>query len=206
VITVPGSARIIGGRTAEVNVARRAARGRAVRLAAIVAIAAGCLALTPACGSREDRAERLYDKAIGQVKHHELEAAVETFRRVVAEYPDTPAAARARKEIVLYRGLTTAVRLDPSRRARETVVEAARAVERFRELRNALPTSLEDLVPAFLGEVPADPWGRPLDYERDRDGRGYRLACWGADGVPGGTGDDTDLVVRNGEFVVGTRR
>jgi general secretion pathway protein G len=42
--------------------------------------------------------------------------------------------------------------------------------------------------------VPADPWGRPYTYRiPGRDGRAYDLLSLGADGVPGGTGENQDI-------------
>jgi general secretion pathway protein G len=46
----------------------------------------------------------------------------------------------------------------------------------------------------YLGRttsVPNDPWGNPYVYELD--GKNISLISWGADGAPGGTGDDADI-------------
>lgn len=43
------------------------------------------------------------------------------------------------------------------------------------------------LIPA----VPRDPWGRPYLYQYD--GKKGRVLSYGADGQPGGTGDNADL-------------
>jgi len=40
-----------------------------------------------------------------------------------------------------------------------------------------------------------DPWGRPWRYTRGEDGDRIRLASWGPDRAPGGTGEDRDLVL-----------
>ncbi len=44
----------------------------------------------------------------------------------------------------------------------------------------------------YLKSIPVDPWGRP--YEYIAAGADYRVQTYGADGVPGGTGDDEDIV------------
>lgn len=36
-----------------------------------------------------------------------------------------------------------------------------------------------------------DPWGYPFQYHLI--GNGYRITCLGADGLPGGTGEDADI-------------
>ena len=67
------------------------------------------------------------------------------------------------------------------------MVQTARAVESARVRGGGWPESLPD--------APMDPWGKSLVYERTQ--AGYRLACWGADGAPGG---EPDLVIVNGRF------
>lgn len=64
------------------------------------------------------------------------------------------------------------------------------------------PRTLEGLVendsgreswagPYLRGELPRDPWGN--DYHYELAGRDFRLLSYGADGVPGGEGDDADI-------------
>ncbi len=38
-----------------------------------------------------------------------------------------------------------------------------------------------------------DPWGHPYHYERSYEG-GYTIESFGADGKPGGTGDNADII------------
>jgi general secretion pathway protein G len=40
-------------------------------------------------------------------------------------------------------------------------------------------------------EVPLDPWDNPYHYEPE--GRDFSLISYGADGIPGGEGDDADI-------------
>ena len=191
-----GNARIIGRADIEVNAARAFRTtfvGRFLGVMALVVVVQAC--------SASSRAEHLLDEADGLVRDGDLGAALELYERIERDYPSTPAARRARAQATLYRGLERAVALDPMRRARETMVSTARAVEAHRGASGAYPTSLRDLVPARLRGVPVDPWQRPLEYRVRPGRRGYRLACYGADGFPGGAGDDADLVVENGRFV-----
>jgi hypothetical protein len=66
--------------------------------------------------------------------------------------------------------------------ARVCTAQAALAVERYRHKHdNALPVSLDALVPEFLAAVPADPFdGQPLRYEK-LVGRGYVVYSVGRD-------------------------
>lgn len=42
--------------------------------------------------------------------------------------------------------------------------------------------------------VPLDPWGNEYVYELTSNGRDFNLLSLGADGAPGGEGDDADIV------------
>jgi hypothetical protein len=137
--------------------------------------------------SQESRAQRLLEEARVQVQRGQLEEAVDVLERVTRQYPSTKAARRAEEDVRLYRGLLEAARLDPLRRARDVLVQTAREIERAHERGRGWPESVPDL--------PADPWGRTLVYERTANG--YRLVSWGADGSPGG---EPDLVIVNGRF------
>ncbi|HYE99879.1 MAG TPA: DUF2950 family protein [Planctomycetota bacterium] len=84
--------------------------------------------------------------------------------------------------------------------------QLARSVELHRRFTGVAPASLEALAarpdgldPALFwpeggfvlgGRVPKDPWGRPFALE-NKDG-GLRVVSLGADGRPGGLGDDAD--------------
>ena len=70
------------------------------------------------------------------------------------------------------------------------------------ETGSVVPESLE---PLFAGEAGflrvrsldelRDLWGRPYGYARMSDGAGFMVFHLGADGVPGGAGDDADQVL-----------
>ena len=49
--------------------------------------------------------------------------------------------------------------------------------------------------PYLRKAVPNDPWGRPYIYKSPGDANptGYDLMTYGADGKPGGTGEDADI-------------
>ena len=144
------------------------------------------VALLAAC-SRQSRADRLLEEARVEVKRGRLEQALSLLERVSREYAGTDAARRAEEDARLYRGLLEAARLDPLRRARDLMVQAAREIEATHARSGQWPEALETAV--------EDPWQRPLIYERTS--AGYRLACWGADGAQGG---EPDLVIVNGRF------
>ena len=96
--------------------------------------------------------------------------------------------------------------------ARLQVENLSAALDLFRLDVGRYPTSQEGIVslaarPAGLGTwrgpyvkgagVPADPWGRPYQYRMPgTDGRPYDLFSLGADGAPGGEGENTDVMAR----------
>ena len=50
--------------------------------------------------------------------------------------------------------------------------------------------------PYLRKPVPLDPWGRPYTYQfpGQQSRQGYDLVSYGADGKPGGEGEDADIV------------
>lgn len=156
------------------------------------------IVVTVACGGDERRAERLWRMAIESVEKGDTQAGVDHLQKIIDTYPDTEMAAKARDQIIVYRGLATAVQSYPERRARELMVQVARAIESFRRERGHAPATLDELVPIKLAGVPVDPWNRPFAYEATA--RGYRLRCLGADGRTGGELEAADLLVVDGAF------
>jgi hypothetical protein len=179
-------------RRGEVN-GRRDRSTRLIFASSLVALVAS-LALASACGGAERRADRLWRQAQERVQKNDTEGAIVLMQKIIDDYPDTPVADRARDQIVVYRGLANAVSNYPTRRARELMVQVARAIEAYRRTNGKPPAALD-----LLTDVPSDPWGHPFRYELR--GRGYRLRCDGGDGAPGGVGDAADLLVVDGEFV-----
>lgn len=58
------------------------------------------------------------------------------------------------------------------------------------------PTSADSWAGPYLrgDKQIIDPWGHPLVYKAESDGKPYRLESLGADGKEGGTGVDQDIV------------
>lgn len=187
------SARIMKRRKNEVNT--RTFRARwffAVVFAMVLVITAS------SCGGNERHAERLWREAIAAVEKGDTQGAVDRLQKIIDTYPDSRVAEKAREQIIVYRGLATAVENYPMRRARELMVQIARAIESFRREKGRAPTTLDELVPAKLASVPQDPWDRPFLYETTS--RGYRLRCRGVEGAPDGSAQSAGLLVVDGEF------
>jgi hypothetical protein len=170
-----------------------------VRRSSVACLVIGvALLATASCGGRERRADRLWRQAEERVEKGDTEGAVVLMQKLIDDYPDATIASKARDQIVLYRGLAHAVQTYPARRARETMIQIARAIESFRASAHRSPATLDELTPGKLASIPVDPWGHAFAYELA--GRGYRLRCNGADGAVGGTGEAEDIVVVDGAF------
>lgn len=85
------------------------------------------------------------------------------------------------------------------------------ALETYRHDTGQYPASADDLAalarmpasrpwnwrgPYVLRPIPTDPWRHAYVYRPDESGGGYTLLSYGADGRPGGAGEDADLGVR----------
>lgn len=158
------------------------------------------ICLVPGCADDAEKAERLYREAKERVDGDDLVAAIEDLEALVERYPATPAARRAERDLVLYRGLVRAEHQYPVDNAHELIVRVAKAIESYRSRNRKWPQSLDDLRPGLMREAPVDPWGRVLRY-RAKPGGGYVLLTYGADGKAGGKLDDKDFYVEDGEFV-----
>lgn len=176
------SARIMRRRRIEVNTRARSAKKFFFASSSIALVVA-----VSSCGGEERHAERLWRQAIERVEKGDTQGGVERLQKLIDQYPDSEIAGKAREQIVVYRGLVSAVESYPLRRARELMVPIARAIESYRREKGKAPASLADLVPGKLAEIPNDPWGHAFVYEPA--GRGYRLRC-----------KDQPLLVVDGEF------
>src|SRR5206468_7643143 len=83
--------------------------------------------------------------------------------------------------------------------ARLRTARAALAVERYRVThQNELPESLAALVPAYLKEVPVDPFdGKPIRYKRLA--KGYVTYSIGSDGADNGGAEKTERTSKKEE-------
>jgi general secretion pathway protein G len=78
------------------------------------------------------------------------------------------------------------------------------ALDTYRLDLGKYPDKLEDLRsssesgwdgPYMPRDIPADPWGNPYVYSRDSDGAApFTLKSLGAGGLPGGEGEEEDVV------------
>lgn len=163
----------------------------------LLLLAAVFMLSAPGCDTREPAAEKLYREAMEKVDAGDHAAAVEILDRIIRQYPTTRAAEKARKDVVIYRGIAGAKSRYPIEVARDLMIKTGRALETHRMRRGRFPQRLEEI----MDKVPIDPWGNPLEYAATRGGRSYALRSYGGDGMPGGEGENGDLMIRDGRFV-----
>lgn len=95
-----------------------------------------------------------------------------------------------------------------SKAAKVQIESLASALQLYKLDAGRYPTSAEGLkalverpgnVPAWNGpyltkrELPADPWGRPYEYKSPGQNGEFDILSLGADGQPGGTGENADI-------------
>jgi general secretion pathway protein G len=98
-------------------------------------------------------------------------------------------------------------KIDWTRRqvTRINMTQIENAIEVFKTTYRRLPESMDELLkpppiaggvtPAgFLSQIPKDGWGNKIIYQLDSTSKkGYVLISYGADGKPGGMGNDEDM-------------
>ena len=134
-------------------------------------------------------------------RHGKYDEAIAILDDVQRRFEGTDSAKGARKLVVLYRGLRDAEMKEDRRRAREELTALGRALFKYHDRSGRYPATLQDL-PSRETLPMVDPWGSDYIYLPSPDRRRYRLECRGRDAAPGGTGDDLDLKLVNGDFVV----
>jgi len=175
---------------------------RIARAVLIILIGSGLLCQ---CGKkREEVAKERYFQATDLIRQKKIPEAVEVLREVRDQYPSSEWADKATRDLVFYED---AVQLEQY--AKQLVVKSdftqiARACELYRARYNQYPESIMTLMPEYVKKVMKDPWGRNYWYISESRGRQfYILACFGADQIPGGNGNDMDIVLESGKFTVG---
>lgn len=151
-------------------------------------------------GCRESRATRILDSAQDLARHGHYDDAIGALEGLEARFPSTTAAAQAPKLVTLYKGLRDAELKEDRRRAKDEMIALGRALFDYFGSRRRYPQSLQDLPKSDTLPL-VDPWGGEYHYSTSSGGQRYRLECFGRDGLQGGSGDDQDLRVLNGEFV-----
>jgi general secretion pathway protein G len=84
----------------------------------------------------------------------------------------------------------------PQRQARADIRGLEGHFKNFHRVTGRFPTEAENFVPllqtGLIKDVWLDPWGRPYIYKME--GRNGYVLSYGADGKPGGQGEDADII------------
>jgi len=138
-----------------------------------------------------------------------------------ASYYRAIEAAMAQYDIVLYESVMPAGTGGAGGNTRAERIASTEAAMRFlagvahgqKAQSGAFPTDAEALrlwsatvdprMAQFVASASIDAWQRPIEYRQTNtaDGHGFALISHGADGVPGGAGDDADLIITHADDV-----
>lgn len=187
-------------------------RRRLVPALALLLMAAGCSSEDPRLPTN------LYEEARKlNLEGRSLEARA-MMKQLTERYPDTEAAKQATRDLYLIEAFVNRDTADRQRQVRSAMKRITDALIRYRGKKSEYPTSLNELVPEYLDQVPEAPWGHPFLYRpyvarpiedvqvkrgpaKQRFNTkfdGYYLACLGTDLQPGGGGLAGDILIKDG--------
>jgi hypothetical protein len=171
------------------------------------------------CGSEDPRLPaNLYEEARKlNLEGRSLEARA-MMRQLTERYPDSEAAQQAKRDLYLIDAFVNRDMADRQKLVHAAMKRVTDALIRFKGKKGEYPSSLNDLVPEYLDQVPETPWGhpflyrpyvtRPIEEVQVKRGPakqkfntkldGYYLACLGTDLKPGGEGLAADILIKDG--------
>ncbi len=139
------------------------------------------------------KADYFYEKG-------ELRKALMLYKQLMETFPKTESGKIAAENYVRYTQMLNA-EIEANKKINfDRTKSLARAVELYYRDHKKYPDSVDDLIPTYIPKRITDVWGNPIIYKRTKDG--YLVACFGKDGIIGGTAEDTDFFIQNGEIVV----
>lgn len=115
------------------------------------------------------------------------------LQSLIERWPESEAAKRAQEELESFDALAESTARGLSLRAWDAVRTVAQAAERFRLRHGRYPKDVRELIPRYLEERVADPWGGDVLFVAS--GKGYKVISYGSDGMPGGIDDAADVMV-----------
>ncbi len=166
----------------------------------IAAILIGAALFLTSCGSNENpEAAFLLDEAHQASNRGDFTQAVKLLGQIINQYPGTKEAAVASEEYDTFKDLFRYETKARKQAVIDAVKKVGRAVEIFHQKKKRYPSNLNVLIPRYLPNRVKDPWGNPILYKKSRNG--YMIACFGKDGIPGGSEENRDIFIQNGQFV-----
>ncbi len=158
------------------------------------------LSLLAGC-SREAPSELAFRQAIDSSEERPLEDVRDDLREIIRKWPDSHAALKAEREIKWISEQIIVETRGPSLLAWDAARTVASAAETYRLAKGRFPETFSDLVPQYLDGPVLDPWGFEIVYRQTE--AGYKVVCYGEDGLPGGVDLATDLVIDTNQVVGG---
>ncbi|MFN7975987.1 MAG: type II secretion system protein GspG [Acidobacteriota bacterium] len=178
-----------------------------------IALVSVMLVSASSCNKDEQAAQRLFDKAQKYEKAKQYEQALAVYDELKQKYPMTKVAKSVDRAVdfKFIQGAISIDRLKNVNEVKENLKVIAKAIESYYFKAGSYPPNLDVLVPAYMETMPRDPWGARYSYGVTNEknevldppgtaAKGYMLAWFGRDRIPGGTNDDSDVFIVNGEL------
>ncbi len=121
------------------------------------------------------------------------------LEEIINKYPNTSAASIAAEEYDTFKNFAQRAKEEKTRELIDKVKQVAKAVESYKYKKGKLPKDLDELIPKYLPSRVMDIWDNPILYKKLKNG--YIIACFGKDGIPGGSGNNKDIFFQNGKIV-----
>jgi hypothetical protein len=177
------------------------------------------LLIAAGCSSEDSRVPpSIYEEARKlNLEGRSLEARA-MMKKLIEQYPDSEAAKQAKRDLYLIEAFINRDMADRQKQMRSAMRRITDALIRYKGKKGEYPTTLSDLLPEYLDQVPETPWSHPFLYRpyvtrpieelqvkrgpaKQRFNTkfdGYYLACLGTDLQPGGEGLAADTLIKDG--------
>ncbi len=175
-------------------------RSRSTGLLAMLLIASVLIFMSACSGERA--AEEAFREVTAGESGRPLEEVKADLEDIRQRWPDSRAAEMATREIEWINEQQLVESRGPALMAWDAVRKVAAAAETFRLKKGRYPKTLGEMVPRYLDGSVKDPWGYRVRYSQTS--RGYKVICYGEDGLPGGSELAKDLLIDTGQVVGAT--
>lgn len=152
------------------------------------------------CSESEDpQAALILDEANKASMEGDYQLATELLTEIMNKYPNTTAAKIAAEQYDTFNNFAQRSKEEKTKEIVDKVKHVARAVELYKHQKGKFPNSLDDLIPKYLPSRAYDVWDNLILYKKYK--KGYIIASFGKDGVPGGSKNNKDIFLQDGNIV-----
>jgi len=158
------------------------------------------LSISISCSDNQSpQADLILGEAHKASMNGDYQLASSLLEEIINKYPNTSAANIAAEEFDTFKNFAIRAKEEKPREVIDKIKQVARAVELYNHQKGKFPKNLDVLIPKYLPTRPYDSWDNLILYKKTK--KGYMIACFGKDGVPGGNGNSKDFFLQNGKIV-----